>query len=438
MMSLTEAVVGALKRGNFEAKDGDWEARNDALLECTRLFSETGERLGKGTTLPGEDYFDAGTWRALRLPVQACLKDLRSHLVREACGLIVAVASACNGEDGQPRCGASRDGGRMLLREVVPTLFELVSSGNKTNAKFVDDAIRGVLRHCRFKQLVGVAAEYSSAQHKGKSAHVREACARYAAELATVWGSAWFKRHDDSLELLEKSVKLLLRDPSAEARAAARDAYRAYAAEFPERKDALLADLDDRLRARLVAAKPDHDAGVATAKKRTFPDQCQHQFRAGDRVRVQRAKTATVRFVGETSFSTGLWVGVELDASDGKHDGLVAGRRYFDAPPHRGLFVRPAQCSLLGDDDTAEVATASKLACEHKRFLGDLLDLLQRQLADLAKFEGLDLSRTTAADFSATARRAPHDIRRILDTHVSRLRAVPEHEIPAPAPPSSG
>lgn len=124
---MSDAIVAALKRGNFEAKDGDWELRNDALIECSRLFAEAGERLAKTDgAMVGQEFFDVTTWRALRLPLLAALKDLRSHLVREACGLIVSIAAACNGDDGQPRPGAARDGGRMLLRDVVPTLFELV------------------------------------------------------------------------------------------------------------------------------------------------------------------------------------------------------------------------------------------------------------------------------------------------------------------------
>ncbi|EGB07928.1 hypothetical protein AURANDRAFT_18035, partial [Aureococcus anophagefferens] len=54
------------------------------------------------------------------------------------------------------------------------------------------------------------------------------------------------------------------------------------------------------------------------------------------------SRPAQVRFAGATHFSSGAWIGVELDAVDGKHDGVVNGRRYFQCDAARGLFVRPS------------------------------------------------------------------------------------------------
>ncbi|KAJ2997082.1 hypothetical protein HDV02_005896 [Globomyces sp. JEL0801] len=50
-----------------------------------------------------------------------------------------------------------------------------------------------------------------------------------------------------------------------------------------------------------------------------------------------------VRFVGLTEFSTGNWVGVELDEPTGKNDGSVADVRYFDCKAGHGIFVRESQ-----------------------------------------------------------------------------------------------
>lgn len=48
----------------------------------------------------------------------------------------------------------------------------------------------------------------------------------------------------------------------------------------------------------------------------------------------------TIQFIGHTSFSAGIWIGVCLDTAQGKNDGSVQGRRYFDCAPEHGLFVK--------------------------------------------------------------------------------------------------
>ena len=62
----------------------------------------------------------------------------------------------------------------------------------------------------------------------------------------------------------------------------------------------------------------------------------------GSRVLVA-GKPGTVRFFGETQFGAGEWVGVELDAPDGKIDGKVNEVQYFTCAPNHGLFVRKIQ-----------------------------------------------------------------------------------------------
>ncbi|GAA5932529.1 hypothetical protein JCM1841_000239 [Sporobolomyces salmonicolor] len=59
------------------------------------------------------------------------------------------------------------------------------------------------------------------------------------------------------------------------------------------------------------------------------------------------AGTGHVRFVGPTAFAAGKWVGVELEAPNGKNDGSVAGKRYFSCEEGFGVFVRASMVTLL-------------------------------------------------------------------------------------------
>jgi len=465
-----------------------------------------------------EELFNMDTWRALRLPLQAALKDLRSQLVHEACDLVASVALSLNDEHGIPVIWACKDGGRMLMREIVPTLFELLSSGNKTSAQFVDECVQIVVKRCRYRHFISTVAEYSTR----KSVHARECCADYCRELATTWGSVYFTKHEGLLYTLERVILRLLDDSASQVRVAARQAFKALETQWPQRGSELRLELDPRTVKLLGASESRQDSGVTTARKRvkkhvlsardidrhvagvssrtekfnnkkvivptsssikgktttlrpgenkidetqikkstlfssTPLKKLQHkendnptdliQLKPGDRVRVQRCKSGTIRFVGETSFAAGVWIGVELDAPDGKHDGTVRGHRYYQAPPLSGLFVRPIHVAKLDEQDAiaAELPLASRLACDHKRFLKRLLDELQTQLATFDTFEQTDLTRDVALDFIDKAALAPSPFRSILDHHANHLSTLlgmslqggggaPSSDIPPPPP----
>ncbi|XP_022250329.1 CAP-Gly domain-containing linker protein 1-like, partial [Limulus polyphemus] len=62
----------------------------------------------------------------------------------------------------------------------------------------------------------------------------------------------------------------------------------------------------------------------------------------GDRVIVNATsgiKIGTLRYLGTTEFAAGQWAGIELDEPQGKNDGSVAGKRYFECKGKYGLFA---------------------------------------------------------------------------------------------------
>eukprot|EP00944_MAST-04C_sp_MAST-4C-sp1_P005145 g5145.t1 len=71
-------------------------------------------------------------------------------------------------------------------------------------------------------------------------------------------------------------------------------------------------------------------------------------YSIGDRVRVREFEIGKIRFIGPVKFAKGVWVGVELEHSNGKNNGTVNGHQYFtckkkpkkNSGKNYGLFVR--------------------------------------------------------------------------------------------------
>ena len=57
---------------------------------------------------------------------------------------------------------------------------------------------------------------------------------------------------------------------------------------------------------------------------------------------------AVVKYVGRADFAAGIWLGLELRNPKGKHDGTVAGRRYFSTKHKHGVMLRPKMVSVHG------------------------------------------------------------------------------------------
>nr|XP_036870321.1 CAP-Gly domain-containing linker protein 1 isoform X12 [Manis javanica] len=66
-------------------------------------------------------------------------------------------------------------------------------------------------------------------------------------------------------------------------------------------------------------------------------------FHVGERVWVNGNKPGFIQFLGETQFAPGQWAGIVLDEPIGKNDGSVAGVRYFQCEPLKGIFTRPSK-----------------------------------------------------------------------------------------------
>lgn len=58
-------------------------------------------------------------------------------------------------------------------------------------------------------------------------------------------------------------------------------------------------------------------------------------------------KPGYIKFIGNTKFAHGTWIGVELEQAFGKNDGSLKGVRYFRCAEDKGCFVRADKLSLV-------------------------------------------------------------------------------------------
>ena len=71
-------------------------------------------------------------------------------------------------------------------------------------------------------------------------------------------------------------------------------------------------------------------------------------LKVGDRVKFKDDGYAgTIRYKGEPAFAKGQWIGVEMDAENGKNDGEVKGTRYFTCAPNFGKFCKADKLSKV-------------------------------------------------------------------------------------------
>ncbi|NXE93513.1 CLIP1 protein, partial [Menura novaehollandiae] len=113
-----------------------------------------------------------------------------------------------------------------------------------------------------------------------------------------------------------------------------------------------------------VAAAPAEKAVSSEKTSSTTPADAHEEFvddfRVGERVWVNGNKPGFIQFLGETQFAPGQWAGIVLDEPIGKNDGSVAGVRYFQCEPLRGIFTRPSKLTrkVVTEDEANGTQTA--------------------------------------------------------------------------------
>ncbi|XP_076061206.1 CAP-Gly domain-containing linker protein 3-like isoform X2 [Oratosquilla oratoria] len=85
--------------------------------------------------------------------------------------------------------------------------------------------------------------------------------------------------------------------------------------------------------------------GPATSSRRKVENR--HWLEVGHNV-FYKNEVGVVKYIGQVQFSDGIWLGLELRKAKGRHDGAVAGVRYFSCKQKHGVMVRPSKVTVRG------------------------------------------------------------------------------------------
>ena len=209
-------------------------------------------------------------------PPHAQLKDLRSTIAREACK-VLEILSEVTGDTMRP-----------LVRELLPTLLELLASGNKVRENrsqrkaarglgppnrvrsqviqgYIGDCMVTIIQHTRFRGLPYIIEQattnkseqsatrararfstpppplhssrdlphsFAVACESNRSKDVRDSCSYFVSQILSNWNPAFIEK---DAEALQHGLKKCLEDSSAETRSFARGAFPIFQSHWPQR-----------------------------------------------------------------------------------------------------------------------------------------------------------------------------------------------------------
>lgn len=142
---------------------------------------------------------------------------------------------------------------------------------------------------------------------------------------------------------------------------------------------------------------------MKSLSKSTSSSSSSSDIEVGSNVSVQTTngtKNGTVQYIGETKFATGEWIGVKLEAPEGKNDGSVSGERYFECEPLYGIFVKRAQVKQASSAAAASTSSTSTTTSSSESSKSGTLTA--REKYEALKAKRLAGSSSASASISST------------------------------------
>jgi dynactin 1 len=134
----------------------------------------------------------------------------------------------------------------------------------------------------------------------------------------------------------------------------------------------------------------------------------------GALVQLSDGREGVIRYYGETDFSAGIWVGVELATNSGKNDGSVQGRRYFNCEMGKGMFLKPPAVTVTGEAPPP----AAKAPARKSARPSSLINTTRAPVADSALKKRMSLNAPSPSPGPKSAR--PSAIARVSEASQSR------------------
>ncbi|KAK4235939.1 dynein associated protein-domain-containing protein [Achaetomium macrosporum] len=146
----------------------------------------------------------------------------------------------------------------------------------------------------------------------------------------------------------------------------------------------------------------------------------------GQKIHMKDNRTATIRFLGQTSFAPGDWVGIELDDDSGKNDGSVQGERYFECQMGRGMFVRPSNFRVVDQPGPLNAAATKITRPASNAFNNNAVSRVTD--ANLARRKSLNDPSPTPAPRPT---RPPSGLRSPTRSPTKQLSTAPSSSVPS-------
>ena len=386
-----------------------WEERNKAMLELTSLV---GEYEHDASMYEIQEVFTSQIFRLLREAVKSMISDLRSQQIRDTCLFLIKLSSVCKDhvrhflrDTFSSLLDALKVPNKVMSAYVDDCIRNMIGVSNFRGCiplivmEIKESKAKGVRERCidyvhlilemwdlgekdgdLIYEAVRTGLEDASVRSRENARFAflafRAVFPRRAERLASTLPPAILNRIDkielelqgDGDSIVDESKRKARRmshvdEAVASIQALMRGALTrrlsssAGGPEYQAEEDGADGDTRDNNQDTL------NTSAVSTASQGNFdhaeppPDSVCIGARAvvGDVTRVPSI-VGTIKFVGLTLFSSGFWVGLELDAPIGKNDGSVQGKQYFTCPPNKGIFVRANQVN------TAAAAAATTAA----------------------------------------------------------------------------